>query len=179
VVTGVGCSQSSSPVKSADDANLGSADTTSAGTPKIEDKGWSDVEQKDVNTEQKGARKPETETEPKRSSYSAKDNPEPEFKDGGSVDEAINAVPQGLPRENVELDELNGPLSDPELYSSCKLAPTAHFDIKFAVWGGRCVGMDIKTTPKDAKLEACLREIVSKAKWRDKTKSLNTSTVSF
>ena len=39
--------------------------------------------------------------------------------------------------------------------------------------------MDIKTMPKNDKLESCLREIVSKAKWRDKTKSLNISTVQF
>src|SRR6185503_17315257 len=35
---------------------------------------------------------------------------EPEFKDGGSVDEAIKAVPQGTPRLNIETEALSKPL---------------------------------------------------------------------
>lgn len=175
----VACSGSGTPAKNADDANNAAEGTEGeGGTPKVEDKGWNDVDQKDVTSEQKGSRKKDDATA-KSTSSSVKDNPEPEFKENGSVDEAIKAVPQGLPRENVELEELNKPLGDVSIYTPCKLAPSAHFEIKFAVWAGRCVGMDIKTMPKNPKLETCLREVVSQAKWRDKTKSLNISTVSF
>lgn len=142
----------------------------------VEDKGWSDVDQKETKSEEKGSRK---KADSGSTSSSVKDNPDPEFKEGGSVEEAIKAVPQGLPRENLELDDLNEPLNKPETYAACKLTPSSHFEIKFAVWGGRCVGMDLKTTPKNPKLESCLRDVVSKAQWRDKTKSLNISTVSF
>jgi hypothetical protein len=185
LVATVACSGSAKPPKNAEDAENAdntestSEDTTAEGEgkkPKVKEDSWDDVEQKDVKEEQKGARKKD---EPKHSSNSVKDNPDPEFKEGGSVEEAIKAVPQGLPRENVELEELNKPLSDVTIYEPCKLNPSAHFEIKFAIWGGQAVGMDIKTMPKNPKLEACLREIVLRTKWRDKTKSLNISTVSF
>jgi hypothetical protein len=181
LVTAAACS-GGTPAKSADDADksegvIGELAPEGEGAkPKLKEEGWNDVEQKDVSDEQKGSRKKD---EPKHTSNSVKDNPDPEFKEGGSVDEAIKAVPQGLPRENVELEELNKPLSDVSIYAPCKLAPSAHFEIKFAIWGGQAVGMDIKTMPKNPKLEACLREIVLRTKWRDKTKSLNISTVSF
>lgn len=165
LLAAVGCSGSSKDAKSADDAEVVQED---------KDLTSDDVEQKSIPPKDT-----DSSEEPKAKSDSPKNNPEPEFKEGGSVNEAISAVPQGLPRENVELEELNKPLNDPAVYDVCKLTPASHFEIKFAVWGGRCVGMDIKTTPKNPKLETCLREIVSNAKWRDKTKSLNISTVSF
>jgi hypothetical protein len=171
LVAGVACSGSSKNAKTLDDTeNVGGQGSVRADKDLTDD----DVEQKSVPPKAS-----DDSGEPKSASDSPKDNPEPAFKEGGSVDEAINAVPQGLPRENVELEELNKPLNDPAVYDSCKLTPSSHFEIKFAVWGGRCVGMDIKTTPKNPKLEGCLREVVSNAKWRDKTKSLNISTVSF
>jgi hypothetical protein len=108
-----------------------------------------------------------------------KNNPDPDFKEGGSVNDAISAVPQGLPRENIEQEVLDKPLLDTSLYAPCKLTPANHFEIKFAVWNGKIVGMDIKSTPKNAKLEGCVKEAAMKATWREKTKSLNISTVMF
>src|SRR5262245_49702002 len=49
--------------------------------------------------------------EPKEDEAPAKkpgsDVPDPEFKEGGSVDDAIKAVPQGTPRLNIETEELS------------------------------------------------------------------------
>jgi len=190
----VACSGAAKPAKTADDSDTADkADKTEASSTsessesaesadgdakkaKPKEEGWNDVEQKDVSAEQKGSRKKPASGS---ASNSVKDNPEPEFKEGGTVDEAIKAVPQGLPRENIEQESLDKPLLNVDLYKPCKLGQGAHFEVKFAVWNGRCVGMDIKTMPKNAKLETCLREVVSNAKWQDKTKSLNISTVSF
>lgn len=134
-------------------------------------------DKKDRNSEDKddhnGPRKMTNDTD------NPKNNPDPDFKEGGSVNEAINAVPQGLPRENMEQEVLDKPLLDTSLYAPCKLTPANHFEIKFAVWNGKIVGMDIKSTPKNAKLEACVREQAMRATWREKTKSLNISTVMF
>ena len=74
-------------------------------------------------------------------------NAEPSFKDGMSVNDAINAVPQGLPRVNIDQEDLNTPLLEPDFYKQCKLSPSQHFTIKFAVWDGRAVGIDITTQP--------------------------------
>jgi len=104
---------------------------------------------------------------------------EPQFTEGMSVNDAINAVPQGLPRENLEEEVLNKPLLDMSLYAPCKLSAAQHFSIRFAVWDGKVVGADITTSPKNANLEKCLREVVSRVKWTDKARSLNVSTVSF
>jgi hypothetical protein len=183
----VACSGGAKPAQSADDTansegtssttdNKGdAADSTSKGA-KVEDHGWDDVDQKDVSDEQKGSRKKDA---PTKTSNSVKDNPDPDFKEGGSVDDAIKAVPQGLPRENLEQEALDKPLLNVDLYEPCKLTPSSHFEIRFAVWDGRCVGVDVKTTPKNPKLESCLRDVVSQVKWRERTKSLNISTVTF
>lgn len=104
---------------------------------------------------------------------------EPAFKDGMSVNDAINAVPQGYPRVNVDQEDLNAPLMDPEFYKSCKPAHTQHFTIKFAVWEGRAVGMDIKSTPANKALEQCLHGLLAGFSWKDKVKSLNISEVQF
>jgi hypothetical protein len=182
----VACSGGAKSARNPDDATtsdgttLGSDDNgvsdAKTKTASLEERGWADVEQKDATDEQKGSRKKDTTT---TSSNSVKDNPDPEFKEGGSVDEAIKAVPQGLPRENLEQEALDKPLLNVDLYDPCKLTPSSHFEIRFAVWDGRCVGVDVKTTPKNPKLEACLRDVVSQVKWRERTKSLNISTVTF
>jgi len=104
---------------------------------------------------------------------------EPQFTEGMSVNDAINAVPQGLPRENLEDDVLTKPLLDMSVYAPCKLTAAQHFSIRFAVWEGKVVGADITTSPNNANLEKCLREVVSRVKWTDKVRSLNVSTVSF
>jgi hypothetical protein len=104
---------------------------------------------------------------------------EPTFKEGGSVNDAVNAIPQGYERVNLEQEALDMPLLNPEFYKPCKLGASQHFEIRFAVWEGRAVGLDIKTTPNNKSAETCLRGLVGKNVWRDKVKSLNISTVTF
>jgi hypothetical protein len=98
---------------------------------------------------------------------------EPEFKPGMSVNEAIDAVPPGVERANIEQDALARPLMDPKLYEPCKLG-TSHFKLKVAVWDGKAVGIDLTTTPKNDKLTECLRNQIGQLEWQDKVKSLNT-----
>jgi hypothetical protein len=179
----VGCGGSSKPAKGAND----SMDTLDS--PREGELSGDDVNQPDLKKSDPNASK--SDEDESRSSRGAKkkqagndtddpkNNPDPEFKEGGSVEDAINAVPQGLPRENIDQDVLDKPLLDMSRYSACKLGPSHHFEIKFAVWNGRIVGMDIKSTPKSAKLEECVRNAAMKATWRDKSKSLNISTVMF
>ncbi len=104
---------------------------------------------------------------------------DPKFTDGMTVEQAIKAVPQGVERENLEEEVMNKPLLDPSIYAPCKLSPSQHFNLRFALWDGRVVGMDLTTTPKSAKVESCVRDIVTRATWRQKVRSLNISTVTF
>ena len=96
-----------------------------------------------------------------------------------SVNDAINAIPQGFERITIEQEALDQPLLDHEVYKPCKLAASQHFEIKFAIWDGRAVGLDIKTMPANKTVENCLRDLVKKNVWRDKVHSLNISTVQF
>ncbi|HEX6765221.1 MAG TPA: hypothetical protein VF103_07075, partial [Polyangiaceae bacterium] len=68
--------------------------------------------------------------------------PDPEFKENGSVDDAIKAVPQGTPRLNIETEALSKPLMDMKLYEPCKIG-SAHFKVRVAVWNGKAVGIDL------------------------------------
>ncbi|MCK6534947.1 MAG: hypothetical protein L6Q84_18390 [Polyangiaceae bacterium] len=104
---------------------------------------------------------------------------EPSFKEGGSVDEAINAVPQGTPRVNVEQDHLAKPLMDENLYKPCKLSPAQHFKLKVAIWDGKAVGIDLNATPKNDKVVACIKQQINGITWKDKVKSLNTVEYQF
>lgn len=99
---------------------------------------------------------------------------EPEFKDGMSVDEAINAVPQGTERLNVDQEALGKPLMDANLYKPCKLAPSQHLKIRVAIWEGKAVGIDVTPTPKNDKAASCVKEQIKTVTWKDKVKSLNT-----
>jgi hypothetical protein len=103
---------------------------------------------------------------------SASDVPAPQFKENGSVLDAINAVPQGTPRLNIEQEALGRPLNNPELYEPCKPG-NAHFKAKVAIWDGKAVGLDLTTTPKNAKFAACVAERIRSITWQDKVKSLN------
>src|SRR5687767_4985110 len=96
---------------------------------------------------------------------------EVEFPENASVTQAINAVPQGAERINIDAETLAKPLQDPKLFEPCKLG-TQHFTIKVAVWDGRAVGMDIKANSPN--LEKCIRDQVKTVEWRDKVRSLNT-----
>lgn len=104
---------------------------------------------------------------------------EPTFKEDGSVDEAINAVPQGTPRVNVEQETLAKPLMDEALYKPCKMAPNQHFRLKVAIWDGRAVGIDLTATPKNDKVVACIRQQIQGITWKAKVKSLNTVEYQF
>ena len=104
----------------------------------------------------------------------AKSQVEPEFRAGMTVNEAINAVPQGTERVNVDQEALEAPLVREELYAPCKLSPSQHFKLRVAVWDGRAVGVDIETQPKNEKLASCLREQLEGVRWQSKAKSLNT-----
>jgi hypothetical protein len=108
----------------------------------------------------------------KATKKSANDSPTPSFKENGSVLEAINAVPQGTPRLNIEQEELGRPLNNPDLYEPCKPG-SAHFKAKVAIWDGKAVGLDLTTTPKNGKLAACVSEKIRSITWPDKVKALN------
>jgi hypothetical protein len=103
---------------------------------------------------------------------------EPEFKEGGSVDDAIKAIPQGTARLNIETEELSKPLMDPKLYEPCKLG-SGHFKVKVAVWDGKAVGIDLTTTPNNPKLGDCIKGRIREVTWKDKVKSLNTVEYQF
>jgi hypothetical protein len=124
---------------------------------------------------------PKSDAEPKADEPAEKpaaDVPEPEFKEGGSVDDAIKAVPQGTPRLNMETEVLSKPLMDGKLYEPCKLG-SAHFKVKVAVWNGKVVGIDLTTTPNNPKLTDCIKGRIREITWEDKVKSLNTVEYQF
>ncbi|MEZ4220175.1 MAG: hypothetical protein R3B13_04535 [Polyangiaceae bacterium] len=104
---------------------------------------------------------------------------EPEFRDGMSVDEAINAVPQGSERANIDQEALGKPISDMSLYEPCNAKETEHVRMRIAVWDGRAVGIDLTVTPKNERLAECVKEQLRKVTWRDKEKSLNTVEFAF
>ena len=103
---------------------------------------------------------------------------EPEFTDGMSVNDAINAVPMNTSTTNLEPEVLAKPISDAQLYEPCKVG-TAHFKLKVAVWDGRAVGVDATTTPKNEKLAECIKAAVRQVSWPDKVRSLNTVEYQF
>jgi hypothetical protein len=100
------------------------------------------------------------------------DAPAPAFKENGSVKEAIDAVPQGAQRLNIDQEALGRPLGNVELYEPCKPG-NQHFKAKIAVWDGKAVGLDLTTTPKNQKFADCIAERIRSITWPDKVKSLN------
>lgn len=104
--------------------------------------------------------------------------PEPQFTDGMSVAEAIKAVPQGAERANIDNETLGKPLQDFAVYEPCKPG-TAKVKMKIAVWDGKAVGIDVAATPKNEKLEGCIKDRIKGLSWQAKVKSLNTVEYSF
>jgi len=100
--------------------------------------------------------------------------PTPEFKPGMSVNEATSAVPDGIPRLNMEQEVLSAPLQNPDLYAPCKPRAAQRFKLRLAVWNGKVVGLDLSVSPKNAAFESCLREQLTKLEWKDRVESLNT-----
>ena len=131
------------------------------------DEGKTDVDQEELGEEGESSDK------------ESADVPEPQFTPGMSVNEAINAVPQGIPRVNIDPETLSGPLKDPALYQPCKLAASQHFTVKVAVWDGRTVGIDLKTQPNNDTVAECIKQQLNQLEWPDKVKSLNTVEFSF
>jgi hypothetical protein len=103
---------------------------------------------------------------------------DPEFKENGSVDEAIAAVPVSSERLNIDQETLGKPLQDPALYEPCKPG-NARFKFRVAVWNGKAVGLDMTSTPKNPKLEECIKGRIRELTWRDKVRALNTVEYSF
>jgi hypothetical protein len=99
---------------------------------------------------------------------------EPEFKEGASVQDAMNAIPQGTARINLDQETLGRPLTNPAVYESCKLAPSQHFKLKVAIWKGKAVGVDIETQPVNKRVAECIDKVVRGITWEDKVSSLNT-----
>jgi hypothetical protein len=120
--------------------------------------------------------KPEPEAPAEAGAHTA--DPPPEFKANGSVLEAINAVPQGTPRLNIEQEALGRPLGNVELYEACKPG-NMHFKAKVAVWDGKAVGLDLTTTPKNQRFADCVAEKIRSITWPDKVKSLNVVEFSY
>jgi hypothetical protein len=131
------------------------------------DEGGNDVEQSELEEEGESGNEESTGT------------PEPQFTPGMSVNDAINAVPQGIPRVNIDPETLSGPLKDQSLYEPCKLAGSQHFTLKVAVWDGRTVGIDLKTQPNNETVAECIKQQVLQLEWPDRVKSLNTVEFSF
>jgi hypothetical protein len=100
------------------------------------------------------------------------------FPPNASVDEAINAVPQGLPRVNINDNDLQKPLMEMPRYESCKVPRSTRVSIRVAVYDGAAVGADITSKPKNAKIEQCVAGVVRTMSW-PKVPSLNTMTFNF
>jgi hypothetical protein len=100
------------------------------------------------------------------------------FPPNASVDEAINAVPQGLPRVNINDNDLQKPLMEMPRYEPCKVPRSTRVSIRVAVYDGAAVGTDIASKPKSAKIEECVAGVVRTMSW-PKVPSLNTMTFNF
>lgn len=103
---------------------------------------------------------------------------EPQFTDDMSVADAIKAVPQGSERANIDQETLSIPIQDTTIYEPCKPGP-AKVKLKIGVWDGKAVGIDVTSTPKNDKLNACVKDQIKKLTWKARVKSLNIVEYSF
>lgn len=101
----------------------------------------------------------------------AESEADPEFPEDASVAQAMAKVPQGTTRANIDPERLGEPLQSEALYEPCKVGGQ-HFKVHVAVWNGRAVGVDVKTTNKA--LAACIDKQIRSIEWKDKVRSLNT-----
>ena len=79
---------------------------------------------------------------------------------------------------NMADDALRAPLLDLKRYDKCKVPRSTKVTMSVAVYDGACVGADISSKPKNAKIEECVDEVVRNMTW-SKVPSLNTVTASF
>ena len=98
---------------------------------------------------------------------------EPNFTPDMSVEDAIKAIPASAERLNVDQEELSKPLTQESLYQPCKPG-SAHFKLRVAVWRGKAVAIDLAASPKNGKLEECLKGRIREITWPVKVPSLNT-----
>lgn len=152
----LGCGGSQPPAESPE---------SSVDEPKTEEPTEQTPKAEEKSEEAEGTEKGEAEAKP---------GAEPAFTDGMSVDEAINAVPQGIERMNLDPEVLGKPLMNPDLYKPCKLSPNQRLKIRVAIWEGKAVGIDVTPTPKNDKAASCVKEQIKALTWKDKIKSLNT-----
>ena len=117
----------------------------------------------------------ETEPDPKATTTA----PEPKFTEGMSVNEAINAVPAGTERLNLDQEAMGKPLVNMKLYEPCKARANQKVKIRVAVWQGKAVGIDVSVKPPSEKLASCIKEQIRGVEWKDKVPSLNTVEFSF
>lgn len=103
---------------------------------------------------------------------------EPQFTDDMSVADAIKAVPQGSERANIDQETLSMPIQDTAIYEPCKPG-AAKVKLKIGVWDGKAVGIDVTSTPKNDKLNACVKDQIKKLTWKAHVKSLNIVEYSF
>jgi hypothetical protein len=101
-----------------------------------------------------------------------------EFPPHATVDQALNAIPQGQPRVNMADDALRAPLLNLKAYDKCKVPRSTRVNMSVAVYDGAAVGADITTKPKNAKIEECVDGVVREMSW-SKVPSLNTVNASF
>ena len=134
-----------------------------------------EVEQPELSNQNNSSseQKPEGESKP------AEPAKEPEFKEGASVQEAMNSIPQGTARINLDQETLGQQLTNTSVYEPCKLGPSQHFKLKVAIWDGKAVGVDVETQPPNKKAAECIDKAIRGITWKDKVKSLNTVEYSY
>ena len=104
--------------------------------------------------------------------------PKIDFPPNANVEDAIKAVPQGLPRLNMADADLQKPLMELSRYERCKVPRSTKVTLRVAVFDGAAVGVDISSKPKSPKIEECVAGVVRSMAW-EKVPSLNTMTFTF
>jgi hypothetical protein len=107
----------------------------------------------------------------------SKERQAPVFTEGMTVQQAMNAVSSDYDFIGIEEDVLAKPLREMEVFSPCKLKPSDKFTVKIAVWDGRVVGADVKSTNKA--LAQCIDGAVRKIEYKEKVESINTVELSL
>ena len=161
------CAASGSASATADDYSFGDEETDA-------EEGDSDSAQlpgSDLDSDDPGA--PGAHDEPDGAKVNdGSSPPQPAFTPGMSVAEAIEAVPNSAEFSGLDVETLSRPLHEPEIFTPCNLKPHHHFTLKVAVWDGRAVGVDVKSTNNS--LAECVAEQVRAQEWPQRVKSLNT-----
>ena len=117
-------------------------------------------------------------TEKRAATQPSAQHPPVQFPPKASVNDAINAVPQGTPRINMSDDAMRAPLMNMKQYEACKVPRSTRVVLTVAVYDGTAVGVDISTKPANPKIEGCVDELVRRLTWT-KVPSLNTVTFNF